>query len=161
MRSENKNTCSWLLRKESVYKKMSLSLDYPCFQRATVCHSGLIWSCCSFVEILPHIPYSGPFNLFLWWGLLCQGLCNHRRNLWGRVAKTCWKCWSVGAIFLVGVNFWERHAKNCAIMSIFATMLWRGPPVLWRHELWIGQVKRCCWLNHPRNVVWLGLVIRC
>ena len=31
--------------RESVYKKMSLSLDYPCLQRATVCYSGLTWPC--------------------------------------------------------------------------------------------------------------------
>ena len=65
--SKNKNTCSCLPRKESVYKKMSLSLDCFCLQRATVCYSGLIWSCCGFLEFSPHIPYSGSFNLFLWW----------------------------------------------------------------------------------------------
>ena len=65
--SENKNACSWLLREESVYKKMSLSLDYFCLRRATVCYSGLIWSCCGFLEFPPHISYSGSFNLFHWW----------------------------------------------------------------------------------------------
>ena len=26
----------------------------------------------------------------------------------------------------------------------------------WWHELWIGQVLRCYWLTHPRNVVMIG-----
>ena len=30
----------------------------------------------------------------------------------GRVAKTCRPCRPVGAFFLAGANFWEKHAKN-------------------------------------------------
>ena len=114
MGSENKNTCSWLPRKESVYKKMSLSLDYFCLQRATVCYSGLIWSCCGFLEFSPHIPYSGSFNLFLWW---CKEYVKQScKNM--LIMLVSWY------YFLVGANFWGRHAKNCAIMSIFLGYFW-------------------------------------
>ena len=160
MRSENKNTCSWLPRKESVYKKMSLSLDYPCLQRATVCYSGLIWPCLWLCGNLPHVPYSGPFNYLLWW----------RKESVEQSRKIVLKVLVSWANFLVGANFWERHAKTVPlclffglfsvyfdsilssksrlvpILTPFATVLWRGPPVLWWHELWIGQVMRCYWL---------------
>ena len=107
--SKNKNTCSCLPRKESVYKKMSLSLDCFCLQRATVCYSGLIWSCCGFLEFSPHIPYSGSFNLFLWW---CKEYVKQScKNM--LIMLVSWY------YFLVGANFWGRHAKNCDIMSIF------------------------------------------
>ena len=101
--SENKNTCSWLLREESVYiKKMSLSLDYFCLRRATVCYSGLIWSCCGFLEFSPHIPYSGSFNLFLWW---CKEYVKQScKNM--LIMLVSWY------YFLVGANFWGRHAKK-------------------------------------------------
>ena len=88
---------------------MSLSLDYFCLRRATVCYSGLIWSCCGFLEFSPHIPYSGSFNLFLWW---CKGYVKQScKNM--LIMLVSWY------YFLVGANFWGRHAKNCAIMSIF------------------------------------------
>ena len=113
--SKNKNTCSRLLREESVYiKKMSLSLDYFCLRRATVCYSGLIWSCCGFLEFSPHIPCSG-LLIFSSGGV---------KSMWSKVAKTCWKCWSVGTIFWLVLVFWGRHAKNCAIMSIFLGYFW-------------------------------------
>ena len=35
-----------------------------------------------------------------------------------RVAKACKPCKLVGAIFLAGAIFWEKHAKNYAIMSM-------------------------------------------
>jgi len=95
-------------RKVSI-KKMSLSLDYFCLQRATVCYSGLIWSCCGFLEFPPHIPYSGSFNLFLWW---CKEYVKQScKNM--LIVLVSWH------YFLVGANFWGRYAKNCAIMSIF------------------------------------------
>ena len=88
---------------------MSLSLDYFCLQRATVCYSGLIWSCCGFLEFPPHISYSGSFNLFLWW---CKEYVKQScKNM--LIMLVSWY------YFLVGANFWGRHAKNCDIMSIF------------------------------------------
>ena len=88
---------------------MSLSLDYFCLRRATVCYSGLIWSCCGFLKFSSHIPYSGSFNLFLWW---CKEYVKQScKNM--LIILVSWY------YFLVGANFWGRHAKNCAIMSIF------------------------------------------
>ena len=93
---------------------MSLSLDYFCLRRATVCYSGLIWSCCGFLEFSPHIPYSGSFNLFLWW---CKEYVKQScKNM--LIMLVSWY------YFLVGANFWGRHAKNCAIMSILLGYFW-------------------------------------
>ena len=82
------------------------------------------------------------------------------KNLWSRVAKTCWQCWSVGTIFLVGVNFWERRAENRAIMSRLLQLCCGGGPLfcggmdhdlvkLWdvidwptpEMSLWLGQLQ--------------------
>ena len=119
--SENKNTCSRLLREESVYiKKMSLSLDYFCLRRATVCYSGLIWSCCGFLEFSPHIPYSGSFNLFLWW---CKEYVKQS-------CKNMLKMLVSWYYFLVGASFLGKACeKLChyvyffwAIFGLFCTL---------------------------------------
>ena len=38
-------------QEKSVYKKMSLSLDFPRLERVTVCYFGLTGLVCSFVEV--------------------------------------------------------------------------------------------------------------
>ena len=91
------------------------------------------------------MPYSGPLFFFSDGG----------KETVGQSRKIMLKVLVVGAVLLAGANFWERRAKNRAIMSIlgyfwsildlifganfcgksrlvpiftpFATMLWRGP----------------------------------
>ena len=53
---------------------------------------------------------------------------------------------NAGTIFLVGANFWERHAKNCAIMSIFGLFL-----VYFEFNIWFEfSVEKVGWCRFLR-----------
>ena len=48
--------------------------------------------------------------------------------------------------FLVGANFWGRHAKNCAIMSIFGLFL-----VYFEFNIWFEfSVEKVGWCRFLR-----------
>ena len=135
MRCENKNTCPWLPRKKCLYKKCYWALNSLASNESQC----VLWSDMAFVALWKIVSCT-IFRAFLSFPPIVA------KNLWSRAAKSCWKCWSVGAVFLAGANFWERHAKRTAPLCLF----WAVFCLFWTLNLVLMFVGKVGWCQFSR-----------
>ena len=85
--------------------------------------------CQEYIKAPPRVVITGELN---------PGIQDFAREI--ILIKDIFKCIIIAdAIFLASANFWEKHAKNCAIMSIL-DYFWSILDLLFGANFWGGEL---------------------